>query len=61
MVDLKNIRIIKKLGDTIDDTTLVKGLIFGRGTAHKAGGPTRIENAKIGLIQFCLSSPKSNV
>jgi len=61
MVDLKNIRIVKKLGDTIDDTTLVKGLIFGRGTAHKAGGPTRVEKAKIGLIQFCLSSPKSNM
>jgi len=61
MVDLKNIRIVKKLGDTIDDTTLVKGLIFTQGTAHKAGGPTMIEGAKIGLIQFCLSSPKSNI
>merc|ERR1712137_397281 len=61
MVDLKNIRIVKKIGDTIDDTTLVKGLIFPKGTAHKAGGPTQVENAKIGLIQFCLSSPKSNM
>merc|ERR1712232_603450 len=61
MVDLKNIRIVKKLGDTIDETTLVKGLIFAQGTAHKADGPTLVENAKIGLIQFCLSSPKSNM
>jgi len=61
MVDLKNIRIVKKIGDTIDDTSLVNGLIFTQGTAHKAGGPTMVEKAKIGLIQFCLSSPKSNM
>merc|ERR1712232_393849 len=61
IVDLKNIKIVKKLGDTIDETTLVKGLIFAQGTAHKADGPTLVENAKIGLIQFCLSSPKSNM
>lgn len=61
LVDLRNIKIVKKLGDTIDDTTLVKGLIFAQGAARKAGGPNRVENAKIGLIQFCLSSPKSNM
>merc|ERR1712137_552880 len=30
IVDLKNIRVVKKLGDTIDDTKLVKGLFHPR-------------------------------
>jgi T-complex protein 1 subunit delta len=40
---------------------LVHGLVFDRGAKKAAGGPTRIENAKIGLIQFCLSAPKSDM
>eukprot|EP01120_Amphizonella_sp_Union-15-10_P013188 TRINITY_DN608_c0_g1_i3.p1 TRINITY_DN608_c0_g1~~TRINITY_DN608_c0_g1_i3.p1 ORF type:complete len:556 (-),score=135.04 TRINITY_DN608_c0_g1_i3:83-1672(-) len=60
-VDLENIKIIKKLGGTIDDTTFVDGLVFTQGANKAAGGPTRIENAKIGLIQFCLSYPKPNM
>ena len=27
----------------------------------RAGAPTRMENAKIGLIQFCLSAPKTDM
>ena len=26
-----------------------------------AGGPTRVENAKIALIQFCVSAPKTDM
>jgi len=29
--------------------------------SHFAGGPTRVENAKIGIIQFCLSAPKTDL
>jgi T-complex protein 1 subunit delta len=29
--------------------------------AKAAAGPTRVQNAKIGLIQFCLSPPKTNI
>jgi len=60
-VDLRNIKIIKKLGGTIDDTELVEGLVFTQPAQHSAGGPTRVENAKIGLVQFQLSSPKTNM
>jgi T-complex protein 1 subunit delta len=60
-VDLRDIRVIKKLGGTIEDTELINGLVFTQKVAHNAGGPTRVENAKIGLIQFCLSPPKTNV
>jgi len=58
-VNLNDIRIVKRLGGTIDDTELVKGLVFTQHASHSAGGPTRIQGAKIGLIQFCLSPPKT--
>jgi len=60
-VDLKNVRTVKKLGATIEETELVNGLVFTQKVAHGAGGPTRVANAKIGLIQFCISPPKTNI
>ncbi|CAM9689085.1 unnamed protein product [Chrysoparadoxa australica] len=60
-VDLRDIKICKQLGGTIDDTELVDGLVFEKGAKKSAGGPTRVENAKIGLIQFCLSAPKTDM
>eukprot|EP00696_Hemimastix_kukwesjijk_P012474 gnl/Hemi2/25685_TR8624_c0_g1_i1.p1 gnl/Hemi2/25685_TR8624_c0_g1~~gnl/Hemi2/25685_TR8624_c0_g1_i1.p1 ORF type:complete len:535 (+),score=204.76 gnl/Hemi2/25685_TR8624_c0_g1_i1:54-1658(+) len=60
-VDLHNIRVISKLGGTVDDTELVDGLVFPQAVSHAAGGPTRVENAKIALIQFCVSAPKTNM
>ncbi|KAK4381218.1 T-complex protein 1 subunit delta [Sesamum angolense] len=48
LVDLKDIKIVKKLGGTVDDTELIKGLVFDKKVSHAAGGPTRVENAKIG-------------
>ena len=60
-VDLNLVRIVKKVGGTIEDTELVEGLVFDSGVSHSAGGPTLINNAKIGLIQFCLSAPKTNM
>ncbi|CAM9327175.1 unnamed protein product, partial [Laminaria digitata] len=53
--------ICKQLGGTIDDSELVKGMVFEKGAQKGAGGPTRIENAKVGLIQFCLSAPKTDM
>ena len=60
-VDLKNIRIIKKLGGTIEDTEMVDGLVLNQPIVKSGGGPTRMEKAKIGLIQFQLSAPKPDV
>lgn len=61
-VDLKNIFIQKVVGGTIDDTELIDGLVFAdKKVSHSAGGPTYMENAKIGLIQFCLSAPKTDM
>lgn len=60
-VDLNDIRIVKKVGGTIDDTELVEGLVLNQSVIKNAGGPTRMEKAKIGLIQFQLSPPKPDV
>jgi T-complex protein 1 subunit delta len=60
-VDLQDVRIVKQVGGTMDDTELVRGLVLERGAKHTAGGPTKIENAKIALIQFCLSAPKTDM
>jgi len=61
-VDLRDINVQKKLGGTVDDSELVDGLVFvDKKASHFAGGPTRIENAKIGLIQFPMSAPKTDL
>jgi len=60
-VDLRNIRVVSKLGGTIDDTELVDGIIFNQKIVGNANGPNRMENAKIALIQFQLSAPKPSM
>lgn len=60
-VDLKNIRILKKAGGTIDDSEMIDGLVLSQQVVKSGGGPTRMEKARIGLIQFQLSPPKPDV
>jgi len=60
-VDLRDIRVVKKVGGTIEDTELVEGVVLNQNVVVSAGGPTRVEKAKIGLIQFQLSAPKPDV
>lgn len=61
-VDLRDIHVSKKLGGTIDDSELIDGLCFVDKTANRfAGGSGKVHNAKIGLIQFPLSAPKSDM
>jgi len=60
-VDLQDVKIVKQVGGTMDDTELVRGLVLERGAKHTSGGPTKVENAKIALIQFCLSAPKTDM
>merc|ERR1712169_142493 len=56
-----NIRIIKKVGGTIEDSELVEGLVLEQPVLKNANGPVRMEKAKIGLIQFQLSPPKPDM
>ncbi|XP_064403346.1 T-complex protein 1 subunit delta-like [Halichondria panicea] len=60
-VDLNNIKLVRKLGGTVEDTELVEGLVLDQKASHLAGGVTRVEKAKIGLIQFCISPPKTDM
>merc|ERR1719228_3170926 len=57
-VNLKDIKIIKKLGGTVDDTELIEGLVFQE---KSAGSVKKVEKAKIGLIQFQVSPPKTDM
>ncbi|PAV59168.1 hypothetical protein WR25_24596 [Diploscapter pachys] len=59
-VDLKMIKIIKKLGDTVEESELIDGALIDQKSMGR-GGPTRVEKAKIGLIQFQLSAPKTDM
>ncbi|KAF1812437.1 putative t-complex protein 1 delta subunit [Eremomyces bilateralis CBS 781.70] len=60
-VDLNNIRILKKPGGTIEDSEMVDGLVLSQPVIKGAGGPSRMEKAKIALIQFQLSPPKPDM
>lgn len=59
-VDLADIKIIKQIGGTVEDTELIHGMVFMQKTSG-AGGPNKVEKAKIGLIQFCVSPPKTDM
>jgi T-complex protein 1 subunit delta len=58
-VDLRDIKVVKKLGGTVDDTEMVEGLVFTQRVATPT--LTSVEKAKIGLIQFQLSPPKTDM
>ena len=59
-VNLKMIKIVKKLGETVDESQLIEGALIEQNSMGH-GGPSRMEKAKIGLIQFQISPPKTNV
>jgi len=48
------------ISGTLEDTELIDGLVFNQKAAGY-GGPGRVEKAKIALIQFCISPPKTDV
>jgi len=60
-VDLRDIKIVTKLGGTIEDTELVDGMVLDHRISNFAEGVSRVEKAKIGLIQFCISPPKTDM
>ncbi|KAI8113806.1 hypothetical protein M9435_003798 [Picochlorum sp. BPE23] len=61
MIDLKNIKVVCKTGGTIDDSEMIDGIVLDQKASKAAGGPTRVENAKIALIQFQVSPPKTDL
>jgi len=59
-VDLDNIKVEKKAGGAIDDTTLIKGIVLDKEVVH-GGMPKRIEKAKIALINSALEIEKTEI
>jgi T-complex protein 1 subunit delta len=59
-VNLNMIKIVKKMGDTVEESEMIEGALIDQKTMGR-GGPTRVEKAKIGLIQFQLSPPKTDM
>ena len=53
--DKNKIRILKKLGGSIDDVLFYKGMLF------KSDIKTEKRRVKCGAIQFCISAPKTNM
>lgn len=60
-VDLDNIRVVRKVGGTIEDMELCEGVLLTQSASKSAGGPNRIEKARIALCQFQLSAPKTDM
>jgi chaperonin GroEL (HSP60 family) len=56
-VDLDNIKVDKKPGGSIDDTSLIKGVVLDKEVVH-AGMPTRMEESRIALINSPLEIEK---
>ncbi|MFB5598103.1 MAG: TCP-1/cpn60 chaperonin family protein, partial [Nitrosopumilaceae archaeon] len=59
-VDLENIKVEKKAGGSIDDTQIIKGIVLDKEIVH-SGMPTRIENAKIALLNSALEIEKTEL
>ena len=59
-VDLDNLKVEKKSGGSIDDTTLINGIVLDKEIVH-SGMPTKIDNAKIALVNAALEVEKTEM
>ena len=59
-VDLDNLKVEKKSGGSIDDTVLINGIVLDKEIVH-SGMPTRVEQAKIALVNAALEVEKTEM
>ncbi|MSV33177.1 MAG: thermosome subunit [Nitrosarchaeum sp.] len=59
-IDLENIKVEKKAGGSITDTQIIKGIVLDKEVVH-SGMPTKIENAKIALLNSALEIEKTEM
>ena len=59
-VDLDNLKVEKKAGGSIDDTALINGIVLDKEIVH-SGMPTKIEKAKIALVNAALEVEKTEM
>jgi len=60
IIDLSDIKIVKKRGESIDETQLVKGFVLDKEVAHE-NMPRRVQKAKIAIIDFALDVEKPEI
>jgi len=59
-VDLDNLKVEKKAGGSIDDTSLINGIVLDKEIVH-SGMPTKVEEAKIVLVNAALEVEKTEM
>ena len=59
-VDLDNLKVEKKSGGSIQDTALIKGIVLDKEIVH-SGMPTKIQKAKIALVNAALEVEKTEM
>ena len=59
-IDLSDIKMVKKRGESIDETQLVKGFVLDKEVVHE-NMPKRVEKAKIAVIDFALEVEKPEI
>ena len=59
-VDLDNLKVEKKSGGSIDGTVLINGIVLDKEIVH-SGMPTKVENAKIALVNAALEVEKTEM
>ena len=59
-IDLDNLKVEKKAGGSIDDTSLINGIVLDKEIVH-SGMPTKVENAKIALVNAALEVEKTEM
>jgi len=59
-VDLDNLKVEKKSGGSIEDTSLIKGVVLDKEVVH-SGMPTKIQKARIALVNCPLEVEKTEM
>jgi len=59
-IDLDNLKVEKKAGGSIDDTSLINGIVLDKEIVH-SGMPTKVEEAKIALVNAALEVEKTEM
>jgi len=59
-IDLDNLKVEKKAGGSMDDTVLINGIVLDKEIVH-SGMPTKIEKAKIVLVNAALEVEKTEM
>jgi len=57
-VDVEDVKVEKKTGESLGDTSLIKGIVLDKEIVH-SGMPKRVEKAKIALLDASLENEKT--